>query len=397
LRRTLTVTRKEVETPDGGLSVSYELIAGERRLRASKLAGVPQVPVIIRSGVEDAKLKLELAIIENLQREDLNAIDRAVAFQKLHTEFHLSHGDIGKRMGKSREYVSNTLRLLSLPSDIQTALAGGKLGEGHARTLLSLNDKPDDAVEQGLITGVALSQFAFGKTLDTHVINKRISVMHEGQSEEEVRSAEQATQVITEAGQEMINEWNAGSFDKAVNVYSGAKRLITEKLILPRNRIWANDINEKISQLTERGLKGTIVVTGGAAHYGVMCELSDQLEGSSIKLQLIEIPGINSPDLQIGQLIADGFVDEDIPEEMKARALLGSMLKESWKHHFITGDDFDERGFYQHYDDAYTIMDNISNSMSVDEIRRLCEEKVDLFQFLKSHPLAQDIAKYLPA
>jgi hypothetical protein len=258
-------------------------------------------------------------------------------------------------------------------------------------------ENPLDAVEQGLITGVALSQFAFGKTLDTHVINKRISVMHEGQSEEEVRSAEQATQVITEAGQEMINEWNAGSFDKAVNVYSGAKRLITEKLILPRNRIWANDINEKISQLIERDLKGTIVVTGGAAHYGVMCELSDQLEGSSIKLQLIEIPGINSPDLQIGQLIADGFVDEDIPEEMKARALLGSMLKESWKHHFITGDDFDERGFYQHYDDAYTIMDNISNSMSVDAIRRLCEEKVDLFQFLKSHPLAQDIAKYLPA
>jgi ParB family chromosome partitioning protein len=144
LLQPLTVTRKEVETPDGGLSVSYELIAGERRLRASKLAGVPQVPVIIRSGVEDAKLKLELAIIENLQREDLNAIDRAVAFQKLHTEFHLSHGDIGKRMGKSREYVSNTLRLLSLPSDIQTALAGGKLGEGHARTLLSLNDKPDE-------------------------------------------------------------------------------------------------------------------------------------------------------------------------------------------------------------------------------------------------------------
>lgn len=259
-------------------------------------------------------------------------------------------------------------------------------------------ENPLDAVEQGLIIGVALSQFAFGKTLDTHVINKRISVMHEGQSEEEVRSAEQATQVITEAGQEMINEWNAGSFDKAVNVYSRAKRLITEKLILPRNRIWANDINEKISQLTERGLKGTIVVTGGAAHYGVMCELSGGLEErSGIKLQLVEIPGFGSPDLQIGQLIAEGFTDEDISEEMKARALLGSMLKGSWRPHFYTGEDFDERGFYEHYDDAYTVMDNISNSMSVDAIRRLCEEKVDLFQFLKTHPLAQDIAKYLPA
>lgn len=140
----LVVTRKEVEKSDGGILVQYELVAGERRLRASKLAGVPQVPVIIRSGLEDSKLKLELAIIENLQREDLNAIDRAVAFQKLHGEFSLSHADIGKRMGKSREYVSNTLRLLSLPPQIQEALAGGKLGEGHARTLLSLNEKPEE-------------------------------------------------------------------------------------------------------------------------------------------------------------------------------------------------------------------------------------------------------------
>jgi hypothetical protein len=129
-----------------------------------------------------------------------------------------------------------------------------------------------------------------------------------------------------------------------------------------------------------------------------MCELSGGLEErSGIKLQLVEIPGFGSPDLQIGQLIAEGFTDEDISEEMKARALLGSMLKGSWRPHFYTGEDFDERGFYEHYDDAYTVMDNISNSMSVDAIRRLCEEKVDLFQFLKTHPLAQDIAKYLPA
>jgi ParB family chromosome partitioning protein len=97
----LVVTRHEVELPDGqGLSVQYELIAGERRLRASRIAGLPQVPVIIRSGTEDAKTKLELAIIENLQREDLNPIDRARAFMQLHTEFGFTHAEIGKKNGQ---------------------------------------------------------------------------------------------------------------------------------------------------------------------------------------------------------------------------------------------------------------------------------------------------------
>src|SRR3989344_7227144 len=78
----LTVTRKEIERPDEGIFVQYELIAGERRLRAARIAGIAQVPVVIRSGEDDDRLKLELAIIENLQREDLNSVDRAVAFQR---------------------------------------------------------------------------------------------------------------------------------------------------------------------------------------------------------------------------------------------------------------------------------------------------------------------------
>ena len=82
----LVVTRKEEERPDGGLNVEYELIAGERRLRASKLAGVARVPAIIQSGLTDPRLKLELAIIENLQREDLNPVDRALAFSRLAQE-----------------------------------------------------------------------------------------------------------------------------------------------------------------------------------------------------------------------------------------------------------------------------------------------------------------------
>lgn len=137
----LTVTRKEIDLPEGGMTVEYELIAGERRLRASKLAGVVQVPVLIQQGFVDPKLKLELAIIENLQREDLNPVDRALSFARLANEFSLKHVEIAKKVGKSREYVSNSLRLLSLPQDILTALQTGKISEGHARPLLMLNDR----------------------------------------------------------------------------------------------------------------------------------------------------------------------------------------------------------------------------------------------------------------
>lgn len=140
----LTVTRKEIEKPGEGIFVEYELIAGERRLRASKLAGIAQVPVVIRTAEDSDKMKLELAIIENLQREDLNPIDRALAFQRLAVEFALKHADIGKRVGRSREYVSNTLRILLLPKEMQDALGTGEISEGHTRPLLMLTDRPDE-------------------------------------------------------------------------------------------------------------------------------------------------------------------------------------------------------------------------------------------------------------
>lgn len=140
----LVVTRHEEERDDGGLQTYYELIAGERRLRASKLAGISQVPVVIRSKEESDRTKLELAIIENLQREDLNAIDRARAFQRLQKEFTLSNAEIGRRVGKSREYVANSLRLLQLPDEIQNALRGGAIYEGHARALLMLSERPEE-------------------------------------------------------------------------------------------------------------------------------------------------------------------------------------------------------------------------------------------------------------
>lgn len=140
----LVVTRKEVLREDGGLSTEYELIAGERRLRASKLAGLREVPALIRAKEDDEKTKLELAIIENLQREDLNPIDRAFAFQKLSKEFGFKHSDIAKKVGRSREYVSNTIRMLMLPEEILDSLTAGKISEGHARPLLMLSDRPEE-------------------------------------------------------------------------------------------------------------------------------------------------------------------------------------------------------------------------------------------------------------
>lgn len=167
----LVVTRKEVFHDDGGMTVEYELIAGERRLRASKLASVSQVPVVIRSDEEGDNVKLELAIIENLQREDLNPVDRARAFHKLCGEFGYKHGEIGKKVSRSREYVSNTIRLLGLPEEMMRALAQGKMKEGHARPLLMLVDRPEE--RETLFQDIILNKLT---VRDAERVSRRIAV-----------------------------------------------------------------------------------------------------------------------------------------------------------------------------------------------------------------------------
>ncbi len=135
----ILVTKREIETPTG-LDVRYQLIAGERRWRAAKIAGLSQIPAIIRRGVPDDRIKLELALIENVQREDLNAMERARAYKQLVDEFHLVQREIGERIGKSRELIANTLRLLTLPAEIQESLQTGRITEGHARAVLMAGD-----------------------------------------------------------------------------------------------------------------------------------------------------------------------------------------------------------------------------------------------------------------
>jgi ParB family transcriptional regulator, chromosome partitioning protein len=114
----------------------FILIAGERRLRAARLIGLVTVPVIVRE-VSDLQ-RLELALIENIQREDLSPLETARAFQQLVDEFHLTHDEVAQKVGKSRVSVTNTLRLLKLPEKVQEALRSGLISEGHARTLLAL-------------------------------------------------------------------------------------------------------------------------------------------------------------------------------------------------------------------------------------------------------------------
>jgi len=126
----LVVSRKE----DGNL----ELIAGERRLEASKIAGLEKVPVIIKR--VDEQSKAEISLIENIQRHDLNAVEEAKAYKKLHDSFALTQEEIAIRVGKSRSSVSNVMRLLNLPIEMQKSITDGTISEGHARSILSLTN-----------------------------------------------------------------------------------------------------------------------------------------------------------------------------------------------------------------------------------------------------------------
>lgn len=126
----LIVTRK-----DNG----YELIAGERRLRSAKKLGLTEVPIIVRRA--DEQKKLEWAIIENIQRSNLNPLELAQSYKQLADEFNLTQEALAKRLGKPRSSVANTLRIISLPQEIQTAIAEGVITEGHAKVLLGLDSE----------------------------------------------------------------------------------------------------------------------------------------------------------------------------------------------------------------------------------------------------------------
>ncbi len=162
----------------------YELIAGERRWRASQLAGLEKVPVIIRSAA--GQESLEIALIENVQRADISALDAATAYKRLADEFGLTQEEIGLRVGKTRTSISNTLRLLKLPKEALAALRSGQISEGHARALLGI------ATESKLIGALAI---VVAKGLSVRQTEQLVESLKEGtpdskQSKKEVRRAE---------------------------------------------------------------------------------------------------------------------------------------------------------------------------------------------------------------
>jgi ParB family transcriptional regulator, chromosome partitioning protein len=116
----------------------FQIIAGERRWRAAKLAGLLRVPIVVRDVVPGEKSQLELALVENIQREDLNPIDEALAYKRLADQFQLTQEQIAAAVGKDRATIANHLRLLRLPDEVRTEVASGRLSMGHARALLSL-------------------------------------------------------------------------------------------------------------------------------------------------------------------------------------------------------------------------------------------------------------------
>jgi len=130
------IVRKIEKETKSGEKVEYQLIAGERRLKAAKMVGMREIPAIIQDVKKEDELPLSL--VENLQREDLNPIEKALAFKKLSEEFHLTQKEISQIVGKSREAIANTIRLLELEDEIKEALEKGKISEGHGKALLSL-------------------------------------------------------------------------------------------------------------------------------------------------------------------------------------------------------------------------------------------------------------------
>ncbi len=192
-----------VRTTESG----FELIAGERRLRAAKEAGLERVPVLIRQAAENESM--ELALVENLQREDLNPLETAAAYQALMDSFGFTKEQLAERLGKSRTAVTNTLRIIQLPERIRTLIQVGKLSEGHARAILGLKDE-----EQ--------MDYLVGR-----IQSEKLSVRRTEELVREILSGGQKTETVAPTPQ--TEENNADEY----NEYDQASQMITDAIELP--------------------------------------------------------------------------------------------------------------------------------------------------------------------
>ena len=171
----------------------YEIIAGERRWRAAKLAGLKEVPVIIKD-FSDQEV-VEIALIENIQREDLNAIEEAVAYKRLMEEFHLKQDEIAERVSKSRTAVTNAMRLLKLDERVQDMLIQDMISPGHARTLLGIEDKDQQ---------YNLAMQIFDEKLSVRDTEKIVKDLQKPKKEEKKKEADPQMEVIYQQLEERI-------------------------------------------------------------------------------------------------------------------------------------------------------------------------------------------------
>jgi len=182
----------------------YEIVAGERRWRAAKMAGIPKIPAVVRP-LSDAE-SLEIALIENVQREDLNPLDTAEAYDTLIKKFSYTHEALAERVGKDRTNITNYLRLLRLPDPIKEDLRTERLTMGHARTLLALDDLPTQL------------------TLSRKIVKRRLSV----------RELERIVQNYKKKQQATVNPPQTGDTDLTV-LEKGLSRLLATKVVVRKN------------------------------------------------------------------------------------------------------------------------------------------------------------------
>lgn len=187
--RTYGILQPLVVTPrEGG---TYEIVAGERRFRAAKELGLKTVPAILRQ-VKELE-KLELALIENLQREDLDPVERAVAYRKLLDEFGLTQEETAKRLGKPRSVIANALRTLDLPPEIQRAVARGEISEGHAKVLAGL---PESSAQIGAYRRILAGDLS---VRDTELFLKKIPPHNGGRRALRAGTVSEEVQLLQEA------------------------------------------------------------------------------------------------------------------------------------------------------------------------------------------------------
>lgn len=203
------------KTPAG-----FQIIAGERRWRASKLAGLTHVPVIIRE--TSPKGMLEMALVENVQRVDLNPLDRAKGFERLMNEFGLTTSEIAVRIGKSVAYVSNSLRLLSLPDALKDGLLSGLISEGHARALAAIDDS------NLMIEAYKIVLKESGSVRRAEELARRMKV----KSNQEVKKADEHVRIISEEIDKMQEDMEKALVVSSNGIESSRKNSV--KLIRSR-------------------------------------------------------------------------------------------------------------------------------------------------------------------